>query len=183
MEIAVIDIETTGFSKEFDAIVEIGICTLDLETGEIKALMNFVTNEDGITKEKIANSWIIQNSNLTIDEIRYGVNIKYINKSLQHIFDNYECTAFNRNFDIGFFEMRGFKFNKGLYPCPMLELTPIMKLPNTKMSGYKYPKVQEAWDYFFPNTDYLEQHRAYDDAYHEAKIIHELFKLKQSQLD
>ena len=56
-------------------------------------------------------------------------------------------------------------------------LTPYTKLPKKGRGyGYKWPKVQEAWDYLFGKTDYVEQHRGADDAMHEAKIVHEMIK-------
>ena len=42
--------------------------------------------------------------------------------------------------------------------------------------GYKNPKMQEAWDNIFPNTNYREAHRAVDDAIHEAEMLFEMYK-------
>jgi len=41
----------------------------------------------------------------------------------------------------------------------------------------KWPKVEEAWEFFFSDVEYKEKHRALDDARHEALIAYELFKL------
>ena len=58
----------------------------------------------------------------------------------------------------------------------MLSSTNICKIPHRNGgSGYKWPKAQEAWDFFIPNSDYVEKHRAADDAVHEAKILLEMF--------
>ena len=176
MEIAIIDIETTGFSVEYDFIVEVGIVLLDLENGNVRPLINFVTNENGITEDKLRKSWVINNTSLTVEEVRYGVNLKYITKAIQHITNTYPITAFNRKFDIGFLEARRINC-PNLYADPMLELTNIIKLPG-KNGNYKWPSAQEAYKYFFPNDGYIEIHRALDDAMHEAKIIYELNKLK-----
>lgn len=176
-EIAVIDIETTGFSHTSDYILEIGIIKLDLDTGNKTILMNYVCHETGITEEKIRRSWIISNSSLTIEQVRYSINLKYLLLNIQRIVKLYPTTAYNRRFDIEFLEARGIIFH-GLHPCPMLELTPIMKLPAKRSSGYKWPNVQEAYNYFFPDNDYVELHRGADDALHEADIIYELNKFK-----
>lgn len=175
MKIAVIDIETTNFLNNGGKIVEVGIVELDLTNGNKTVLMNFVTHENGITEIEIDNSWIIKNSDLTKLQIRYSINLSLILKQIQTIADTYPCTAFNRRFDTDFLTSRGIIFNN-LYPCPMLELTPIMKLPSKR--GNKWPNVEEAYKYFFPDTEYVEQHRALDDALHEADIIYELHKLK-----
>jgi DNA polymerase-3 subunit epsilon len=42
--------------------------------------------------------------------------------------------------------------------------------PNPGFRDAKWPKVEEAWEYFFPDTKYIEAHRALDDAQHEALI-------------
>jgi DNA polymerase-3 subunit epsilon len=49
--------------------------------------------------------------------------------------------------------------------------------PNPGFRDAKWPKVEEAWEYFFPDIKYIEAHRALDDAQHEALIAHELYKL------
>ena len=180
MKIAVIDIETTGFLNGGGTIVEVAIIELDLDDGNTKVLFNYVVHEDSITIDKLKNSWIIANSDLTIDQVRYSINLKHVMHLINTIVKTYPVTAFNRVFDIGFLENRGIKFNK-LHPCPMLELTPIMKLPNkNNRSGYKWPNVEEAYKYFFSDEEYIEKHRACDDALHECKIIYELHKLKSS---
>jgi DNA polymerase-3 subunit epsilon len=178
MKLAVIDIETTGFLEQNGKIVEIGIVELDLDNGNIEPLLHYVCYEDGITKEEIANSWIIKNSNLTAKQIRFGINLNILKSKIQTIANEYSITAFNRVFDISFLIAKlGIEFTN-LYPCPMLELTPIMKLPGKR--GYKWPNVNEAYKYFFPNSDYNEKHRALDDATHEAEIIYKLHLLKQN---
>ena len=57
----------------------------------------------------------------------------------------------------------------------MLVSTPICKIPN-KWGKDKWPKVEEAYNFFFPGNDYVELHRGADDAFHEADIVFELIK-------
>ncbi len=60
----------------------------------------------------------------------------------------------------------------------MLVSTPICKCPNKNgRGGYKWPKVEEAYKHFFPESEYVELHRGADDAFHEADIVYELHKL------
>jgi len=54
----------------------------------------------------------------------------------------------------------------------MLRATGMCKITKAGRSGYKWPKVEEAWEHFFPDQPYVEQHRALDDALHEAKIAY-----------
>lgn len=183
MKIVVIDIETTGFLNEGGNIVEVAAVELDLTNGNIDVLLNYVVHEDGMTLDKLENSWIIKNSDLSINNIRYSLNFKYIVNILNNIAIKYPVTAFNRKFDISFLESRNIKF-KELYPCPMLELTPILKLPHKNgRKGNKWPNVEEAYKHFFPNENYVEKHRACDDALHEAKIIYELYKLQHNVVE
>lgn len=175
-EILIIDLETTNFLNKNGKIVEIGIVKLDLDTGEKSIIFDHVMHERPITKKEVEESWIVNNSDLTVEEIQHSKTVKHYQPQIQFILDKYPlgCTAFNNAFDFGFMEDRGFKFPKKL-PCPMLVSTPILKLPGRFGKDYKWPKVQEAYDYFFGKTDYIEKHRGADDALHEAEIVYELY--------
>jgi DNA polymerase-3 subunit epsilon len=128
-EIAVLDIETSGLNPNLFKILEIGVVKLNLETGITEQLMNYVCHEDGITLAEINNAWIIQNSTLTAEQIKYSVNFKRLILPIQTICNTYPVTAFNSKFDFGFLESRGIKIpNK--FPDPMLILEDIMKLPH-----------------------------------------------------
>lgn len=175
-KIIVIDIETTGFLNKGGKIVEVGIVELNLENGECKIVFDKVTHEKGITKNEVENAWIIQNSDLTVEDVRYSKRLDLLKSEIQNILNNYPqgATAFNRSFDFDYLEDRGFHFPRKL-DCPMLLSTDILKLPS-KFGKYKWPKVEEAYDFFFPNNDYAEKHRGADDALHEAQIVYELYK-------
>lgn len=177
-KILIIDIETTGFLNAGGKIVEIGIVELCLATGQRKIIYDKVCHETGITKDEVASSWIVNNSTMTVDDIRHSENLGYLKPHIQSIIDAYPlgATAFNNAFDFGFLEDRGFKFPVKL-GCPMKLSTNIVKLPAKRGYGYKWPKVEEAWEFFFGDTGYIEQHRGADDAYHEAAIVYELFKM------
>ena len=176
MEILILDIETTGFLTQGGKIVEIGIVELDLETGYKKIIFDQVVHEKGITLEEVKNSWIVNNSSLTVEEIRHSPPLDKVRKEIQDILLSYKngTTAFNNVFDFGFMENRGFHFPRKL-DCPMKLSTNICKIPSSR--GYKWPKVQEAWEHFFGDTGYIETHRGADDAFHEADIVMELYKL------
>jgi DNA polymerase III subunit epsilon len=60
----------------------------------------------------------------------------------------------------------------------LLSAAPVVDLPpNPGYRDPKWPKVQEAWDFFFSTSDSIEAHCALDDAKHEAIIVSELYKL------
>jgi len=178
-KILIIDIETTGFLKAGGKIVELGMVELDLNTGKIEVMLNAVTHESDMGIKELTTSWIFRNSDLTRKRVRGSNNFETHKKYIQNVVDNYPqgATAYNRSFDFDFLESRGISFIKKL-PCPMIQSTPIVKLPSKypKYGPYKWPSVEEAYEFFFPDSDYIEKHRAADDAIHEAKIIFELHK-------
>lgn len=100
-------------------------------------------------------------------------------EELQRIFSTYPITAYNKAFDLGFLKARGFSFPRE-GPCPMIVSTPILKISKRYgrygRNDYKWPTVEEAWEFFYPEHAYWEAHRAYDDAMHEAKIVYALYE-------
>lgn len=176
-KILILDIETTDFSPRTGHICEIGIVSLDLDSGEIETLFDSVCHQKGMTAEEVSKAWIIRNSTLTVEEIRQAPDLEELRPKIQEILNAYPlgCTAYNNAFDFQFLDFNGFFFPKKL-DCPMKLSTDICKIPKG-MGSYKWPKVQEAFDHFFGKTDYIEQHRGADDAKHEAKIVFELYKM------
>lgn len=176
MKILILDIETTGFLQKGGKIVEVGIVELDLSNGNRKIVYDEVCHERPITKQEVESSWIVQNSDLTLEAIQYSKQLIHLQAEIQSVLDAYPlgATAFNNAFDFGFMENRGFQFPRKL-DCPMKLSTDICKLPSPR-GGYKWPKVEEAHKYFFGDVGYVEKHRGADDAYWEAEIVYELFK-------
>lgn len=180
-KILVLDIETTGFLNKGGSIVEIGIVELDLKDGIVREVYNSLCKEsifnEKHTKEPFG--WIFRNSDLKIEDVLNARPFGEVKHEVQQILNNYPngCTAYNNEFDFGFLTSRGLKFPKKL-PCPMKLSTNICKLPNKHgFSGYKWPNVEEAFNHFIPDNDYIEKHRGVDDAKHEAIIVNELYKL------
>lgn len=183
-KILIIDIETTGFLQKGGKIVEIGIVELDLSTGERKVVFDQVCHEKGITLKEVEDSWIVKNSDLTVEAIRNSKNLEKLRPEIQSILDEYKsgATAFNNAFDFGFLENRGFRFPKKL-PCPMKLSTNICMIVNPNGYGYKWPNVQEAHKHFFGEVGYIEKHRGADDAFFEAEIVHKLYELGSFKLN
>lgn len=180
MKILILDLETTGFLQAGGKIIEIGIVELNLLTGETNIVFDEVCHESGITKEEVERSWIVENSDMTVEEIQLSRNLEDMREEVQSILNKYEngATAYNNQFDFGFMEAKGFTFPKKL-ACPMKLATNVCKIEKARGYGYKWPKVQEAWDYFFgTETGYIEKHRGADDAFHEAKIVKKLYDLE-----
>lgn len=176
-KILVLDIETTGFLNNGGEIVEIGIVELCLNSGDRKIIFDKVTHETGITREEVENSWIVQNSSLTVEQVRRSPNLEVIRSEVQSIINMYPdgCTAYNNVFDFGFMEDRGFKFPKKL-PCPMKLSTNICQIPAKRGRGFKWPNVEEVYKFFTKKENFIEQHRGADDALHEAEIVFHLYQ-------
>lgn len=177
MKILVLDIETTGFLNQGGKIVEIGIVELDLSNGLKRIVFDEVCHESGISLKEVEDSWIVKNSDLTMEEIRHSRNLKKMQPEIQSILNQYElgATAFNNVFDFGFLEDRGFVFPKKL-PCPMKLSTDICKILHKNGYGYKWPNFEEAHLYFFGDVGYIEKHRGSDDAFYEADLVYKLYQ-------
>lgn len=177
-KILVIDLETTGFLQQGGKIIEVGIVGLNLETGNKKILFNEVCHERPITLKEVQESWIVNNSSITVEEIRNSKTLNFYHKEIQSLLNKFPvgATAFNNAFDFGFMENRGFVFPRKL-DCPMKLSTDICKIPHKNNRGdYKWPNFEEAHKFFFGETGYVEQHRGADDAFYEADLVYELYK-------
>ena len=185
MRIAVVDIETTGFQNQGGLIVEVGVVGLDLETGDINDEFESIVKEEGFglrhTQEPYG--WIFQNSDLKYEDVIEANDFDAVIPEMQGVLERFTlgATAYNKQFDFGFLGSRGLRIKE--LPCIMLTASPVVNLPpNPGFSDPKWPKVEEAWEHFFPDDKYIEAHRALDDARHEALITHELYKLGQFRI-
>lgn len=111
---------------------------------------------------------------MKFEEVQNAPSLNQVREEIQEIFDHYSLTAYNTYFDFGFMESRGFVIKKDI-PDIMEIAKEACKIVYSK-GGYKNPKMQEAWNKIFPNTNYIEAHRAVDDAIHEAEMLFEMYK-------
>lgn len=172
MKIAVLDIETTGFSPHNDCIIEIGISELCLESGKRRIIYDKTVKEDHYC-DMHKNSWIYSNSDLTHDLILESEPLNF--EEIQEILSQYKITAYNKQFDFSFLRARGFDFEE--LPCPMQVATKVCRLPKSWGYGYKWPKVTEAYRILIGEKEYEEKHRGAQDAMDEALIVWELYKM------
>ncbi len=180
MKIAVVDIETTGFLNQGGLIVEVGIVGLDLTTGRRTPEFDCILREEGFDEKHAQHpfGWIFKNSDLAFEDVLAARGFEEMKPEMQLAFDRYPdgATAFNKQFDFGFLRSRGLRFKE--LDCIMLEACPVVNLPpNAGFNTPKWPKVEEAWEFLFPDTPYVEAHRALDDAQHEALIAFQLHQM------
>lgn len=177
MKIIVLDIETTGFDRYNDAIVEVGMVLVDTVTKEIKQIYDKVVRDKRFDPEKHKNAWIFSNSTLKLNDVLNAEPLENCRKEIQDIFDKYPMTAFNMKFDVSFMEVANFKLKAT--KCLMETSRPY----NTNLDARgrkKTPSVPEIYKQFFPEESYDEEHRGCDDAYHEGKILLKLVELKEN---
>lgn len=177
MKILVVDIETTGFYPS-DAIVEIGITLVDTETKKVKLVFDEVIKEEKKFKKwRHENTWIFQNTTLTVEDVDKAKSLEYYRPKLQKLFDTYKMTAYNKSFDLRFLRNAGFKIDD--VKCLMKGATEYSKLKDVK-GRVKKPSVEEIYNQFFRTKKnvYYEQHRAGADSLDEAKILLHMVKLK-----
>jgi len=174
--IAVVDVETDNKEARLAYILEIAIVCLSLKTGEIGVVYDsIVRSRDFFPKDK--DIWILKNSSLKLFDIYKAPTLESQKIQIQAILNQYYVTAFNAAYDFTCLERAGFRILHKA-PCIMLQATDVCKLhSNYGYKSYKWPKVEEAWNFLFGNP-YKEAHRAYDDAYHEAQILWELIQRK-----
>ena len=180
--IGVIDIETTDTKIHKGKIVEVGLVSLNTVTGERDLIFQTICHERPITEFEVTNSWIVNNSSLTVNAIRHSPQLKSFQEELQNHINSLEfgVTSFNKSFDIKFLEDRGFDF---IYDteCIMLAAMEFCKIPNTnkkyaEKQPYKWPKATEAYEKIVGLYDYVHTHRAGDDAMLEAEILQNLLQ-------
>ena len=177
-KILILDIETTGFLKQGGSIVEIGISSLCLDTGNVEIIYDQICKEDILTPEHELKpyGWIFENSDLTMYDVLKGKPFELVKYEIQHILNKYPLgvTAFNKKFDFDFLRDRGIEIKKEL-PCIMHSCTNVCKIK--KNGKNKWPNVEEAFKHFYPELIYKEKHRAGDDSKHEAMIVKRLIEL------
>ena len=100
MQIAVVDIETTGRTPTEGTIVEIGIAMLDLRTHFISKLFDSVVRENKFLKvyeaTSISESWVFQNSDLKLDDILEAPLWSEVRVKIQRILNHFPITAYNK---------------------------------------------------------------------------------------
>ena len=182
MEILVVDIETTGFNVKTDAIVEIGITLVNTETKSIDLKFNNVIRHKKFIEWKHKNSWIFQNTTLTVEDVKNANSLDYYFSEIQDLFNKYKMTAYNKQFDLKFLKLAGFKID---------DIKCLMKTAKThshykdKKGNIKTPSVEEIYNQFFSKDGeiYVEQHRAGADAIDESKILLHMVELKSNNKD
>lgn len=178
MEILVVDIETANIDVTKDwrdvencLICEIGIVNLNLDSGEIIPVFNQTCREDDSPDPE---SWVFKNTSLTCQMIAESAHFEKFKDELQEIFNRKPVTSWDHDFDLLHLECPSRCLTiPSKFWDPMRTLTNFLKIPFDSGTGYKWPKVTEAFKHFYPNEKWQQNHRAIDDAKIEADIIYQ----------
>ena len=86
-EIAIVDIETSGFQDKGGLIVEIGIVGLNLETGVVTDEFDSIVKEDGFDEGHSNHpyGWVFQNSDLRYGDVLIANNLTDMLPEIQNV--------------------------------------------------------------------------------------------------
>lgn len=173
MNIMVVDLETGQIDTskslqdlENNVICEIGIANLDLDSGSIKPVFSQICKEDIAPNPK---SWVFECTSLTCKQVSESNHFNEFKEQLQDIFNDNLVTSWGHDFDLANLEHRGLVIARKFWD-PKRTLTNFLKIPSSEWDGFKWPKVTEAYQYFY-GKPMQQTHRAVDDAIVEAEII------------
>ncbi len=181
-KVLVIDIETTSRSPSTGHMIEIGVQLVDLKKERLVHGTDLWLCEPLKIASEVYDCWAwMHSAGLRGDLFKVAYErgnvdfLEYNRKEVSDMLDIVYVTAFNSGFDFKFLEAAGFEIPYEA-PCIMKSAREVVQATD-KNGRIKNPNVKEAYDYFFPGNDYVEQHRGADDAYHEAQILLELYKM------
>ena len=172
-KILVLDLETTDLKPRLGDIIEIGVVLLSSDGTIEKAIDTPIKPTRPV--EEWRDCWCLRNTDLTLEAVLAAQTLEEVRDFLQALLQDYSVASYNRDFDVGYLVYNGFEIRKRV-ACPMLIASDIMKLQGS-YNNYRWPKFQAAWDYFFPDGGYKTRHRAFDDAWHVALLVHKLKEL------
>jgi len=170
IEIANIDVTEDTWDVENCLICEIGIVNLNLDSGEIIPVFNQTCREDDSPDPE---SWVFKNTSLTCQMIAESAHFEEFKDVLQEIFNRKPVTSWGHDLDLDHLECPSRCLTiPSKFWDPKRTLTDFLKIPFDSGTGYKWPKVIEAFKHFYPDEKWQQNHRAIDDAKIEADIIY-----------
>jgi len=185
-EIYVIDTETTGLDGgPRDLVVDVGICSVDLDAGTVKDVYSAVVGYD-ITEweENRTKAWVFENTDLTLDDVAAGKPFFRVNDDIARLLRGKIVTSYNTSFDMDRFLFREPWHMKGTFNlCTdiMKAATDVCKLPSEYYGVmYRYPKLDHAYKTIVKGDPVgigdKQNHRALSDARMASYVMIELYR-------
>lgn len=175
-KIAIIILKTISIFDKQGVVVEVGIVSLDLSTGEIVHEFGSVVKADNFN-ESYKKSSSFKSSTLTFENINSAPSFDKKILEITHAVNKPEIigvTGFDTDFD--FLRESGVIINAPIVACIRKEAQSIIKTPSKRRGGFKKPSLMEAFQYFFKDKKYVCEHRASKDAEDVALIAYEMYK-------
>lgn len=201
MEIYVVDIETTGLDgSPKDHVIEIAIMRINLLTKNIHQIYHELIHYDISTwSEELKEAWIFKQGYIKLEEImKAEKNLFTVINEVQQILTNKTIAAFNNEFDFEKFlkkEPWNINLEKSktkIAPCIMVAASEYLLIRSKKrrmrrkivnLGEAKKNLLNEEAESLLNNKELEEKikqysmHRANYDAFYEACILLELYKL------
>jgi len=185
-EICVVDTETTGLDGgPKDLVVDIGICSVDLNKGDVRELYSSVVGYD-VTEweEHRTKAWIFENTDLALDDVAAARPFFKVKEDIIRHLRGKIVTSYNTSFDMDRFLFREPWHLKGVFSlCTdiMLAATNVCKVPSEYYGvSYKYPKLDHAYKTIVKGDPAgicgKQDHRALSDAKMASYVMIEMYR-------
>lgn len=150
-EIYVIDTETTGLDGgPRDLVVDIGVCSVDIDRGTVKDVYSSVVGYD-VTEweDRHTKAWIFENSDLTLDDVAAARPFFKVREDIARLLKGRAVTSYNIPFDMDKFLFREPWHLRGVFSvCTdiMKAAADVCKLPSELYGvSYRFPKLDHAY--------------------------------------
>ena len=184
-KLLIIDIETSGFSRKDNSIIEIAAIELNINTGEYRALFNSLVKDNNFDVNRYEGSHSYKKTRIKPEDILKARPLLYYKDYLQQLFNCYAVGAFSlNNFDFKWLESRGFTFpNKFDFQLAVRRII-FKENKEFKYRGEKF-SLRASWFYFLNRIENKQMpeknkltvhdgvfHRALYDTILETKILY-----------
>ncbi|MDR1955175.1 MAG: 3'-5' exonuclease [Candidatus Methanoplasma sp.] len=185
-EVYVIDTETTGLDGgPRDLVVDIGICSVDLDKGVVKSVYGSVVGYD-VTEwgDQRTKAWIFENSDLTLDKVAAAPPLFKVKEEVTGLLRGKTATSYNVPFDMDKFLFREPWRLRGTFNvCTdiMKAAMEVCKLPSELYGvSYRFPKLDHAYKTILDSDPAGigdgQDHRALSDARMASYVMLEMYR-------
>lgn len=179
-QIFVLDTETTGLAgAPDDLVVDIGIVSADLKTGDIEPVFSTPVGYSESMIRKHEGAWVFNNTDLNFWQVLKAPGVYKVASRVSELLTGELVTSYNTEFDLDRFLYRDPWNLKNLcFECNCIMTSAWRAFPNLGRNGF-YPKLQVAYDALCPGDPMnvgKQRHRALSDAVMAAHVMMELHK-------